>query len=162
MTVVWNPTRLNSSIKSVFPKSVLLARVEAKSRLHNKSKSDVKSRVTSSSSALLIGTGLAATFEKGREGGYEINPSGQAGVRRSFSRKTGSVSFKSRAGKGDKFALKFVGGDGRFAAYAVGGDMRPYPAMGPAAQDWARVIYPRTAQAILATAGFSIAQAMRH
>lgn len=154
-------SRLNASIKSAFPKSVTLARADAQQRLHNQSKSGVRSKVVDDGRAMLIGTGLAATFEHGRQGGYEINPGAITGIRRSFSRKTGTATYKARAGSGDKVALKFTGGDGGFAAHAIGGDMKAYPALAPASVDWVQRIYPQVAKASLSAAGFSLASAVR-
>lgn len=161
-----DPSALNASIKSAFPKSVTLAKASAIARLHNKSKSGVRSRVVSSTQGMLIGTGLATTFEHGRQGGYEINAGGDTGVRRSFSRKTGEASFSVRAGRGGGLFLGFNsngGSSGTGVRYGPvkGGPMRPYPAMGPASEDWARKIYPQVAKAALATAGFSLASALR-
>lgn len=150
----WDPSRLNRAITGAFPKSVKVAQVDATRRLHNHSKSSVGARITNSTNAVLYGKGLTSVFEGGRQGGYEINPSGATGIRRSYSRKTSTATYKSRAGSGDKFALKFVGGDGGFAAYAIGGSMQAYPAMGPAGQDWARRGYQTVARAELRSKGF--------
>lgn len=150
----FNPTRLNAAIARANAASFRVAQADALARRHNTSKSGVKLRVNSTTQADLVPTGLQSTFEQGRQGGYEINPSGQVGIRRSFSRTQGSTyKVRAKAG-GDKFALKFVGGDGKFAAYAVGGPMRPYPAMKPAASDWARKGYQVTARQTLAASGF--------
>jgi hypothetical protein len=66
-------------------------------------------------------------FERGRRGGYEIDPVG---------------------------AAVMPIGDGRFAARVTGGPMRSYPAMGPAARDWALGGYQNVARRTLASSGF--------
>jgi hypothetical protein len=148
----WDPTRLNASLKNATLASFKVAHADAQARRHNTSRSSVKLKINSEVQADLVPQGLQGVFEQGREGGYEINPSGATGIRRSRSK--GVTSFRVRAGTGDKFALKFTGGDGGFAAYAVGGPMRSYPAMGPAAKDWARKGYQTVAKGTLAAQGF--------
>lgn len=152
--VRWDPSRLNAAIARGNRASFKVAHADALARRHNKSKSGVRLIEQSSTTAILKATGLQTVFESGRQGGYEINPGAITGVRRSYSRKTGTSSYRSRAGRGDKTALKFTGGDGGFAAYAIGGPMRPYPAMGPAASDWARGGAQATMRTSLAAGGF--------
>jgi hypothetical protein len=128
VTVLWDTTRLNGAIKAATLSSFKVAQEDARARRHNKSRSDIELHITSENQAELVPKGLQSVFEQGRAGGYEIAPK--------------------------KFALKFTAGDGGFAASAVGGPMPPFPAMGPAGQDWSRAGFQSTARRFLAGAGF--------
>lgn len=161
--VTWwmKPQRLNDGIKKATLASFKVAHKDAQARRHNTSKSDVRLRVDSTKEATLLPKGLQGVFEVGREGGYPEYPGGVIGIRRSgrsgsrigLGRKgirTGGVT-----GTGAR-ALLITSGSlgGQFFAHIEGGPMRPYPAMGPAARDWARGGYQATAKAILAAEGF--------
>lgn len=123
----WHPERLNAAIAAAFPSAAKAAQDDAKARLHEKQRSDVGLRVTSANTAQLQPQGLASLFEHGRRPGYAIVPK-------------------------EAQALK-IGTQG-FAARAVGGPMRSYPALGPAARDWALGGYQGVARRILGAAGF--------
>jgi hypothetical protein len=152
----WNPTRLNASIRTATLASFKAAQADAKVRRHNKSKSDVGLKIISDVQADLIPRGLQGLFEQGGKNSYEINPSGVTGIRRSRKSVGGvkTTTFGVKAGTGDKFALKFVGGDGGFAAHVIRPPMHAFPAMGPAGQDWARTGYQQIAKRTLAAQGF--------
>ncbi len=133
--VKFNPSRLNAQIAKGFRQSVYATGIDAKTHAPVPKAGAVAT--VRGSIGYLRPTGLGIIYEKGRQGGYEINPGAISGVRSSFSRKTGSRSYKVKGGTGDKTALKFTGGDGGFAAYAIGGPMAARPYLRPAAARWA-------------------------
>lgn len=110
--------------------------------------------------AMLRGTGLAATFEEGRKGGYIITPGLRQGSRSKYQKVTveGSFLYKykltqrqffvgpsysaSRQAKGGSSidAIKFPPGDPRGRFYRgigfKGGAMRAKPFLGPTLPPW--------------------------
>lgn len=132
----WRPEPLTAAIYSAFPPSVQVTVADANARLHEKQRSSWKAKQVSPGTAVLEPEGLASVFERGRRGGYKILPTGKA--------------------------LKFGAGEGAvFAAHAVGGPMRSYPAAGPAARDWALGGFHAVARGRLAQAGFPPGRALR-
>lgn len=162
--VRWDPNPLNRALLGAFKPSVFRAKDYAKATSPSSKAGVTIKRLNATSlqtaAADLVPTGLGWVFEKGRVGGYPIFPGGAAGFRKSRA-KSASIMFNStgrtytyRKGRGSSGALKFSRGDGGFAAYAVGGKMKPDQYINPASSEWSRVIYPRQAASYLRSAGF--------
>jgi hypothetical protein len=130
-TFRWDPSRLNAAIARGNRVSFEVAHRDALARRKAKTKTGIDLDTVSSSVAVMKPTGLQATFERGREGGYEVLP------------KKGTV-------------LTITSGPlaGRVVRSVTGGPMRPYPAMGPASQTWARGGYNTVQKQNLAASGF--------
>lgn len=151
MSVTWNPGRVNSALASAFKASTIVAATDAVKGNPAPSVVGVKGPIVQGASATIVGTGLAPVFEGGRKGGYPIVPGGAVGPR-------GSKTRTKRTGTGR--AIKFTGGDGGFAAYAIGGPMKAQPFLHPAAARWATLYYQqaaRSALGILGAGGFAAA-----
>jgi len=128
VNVTFNPTRLTAAVLESLPVSLKLAEADARAHVPSERMADVESGMSSPLSGWLRPTGLGHVFEKGRKGGYLIEPK----------RST---------------ALKFRGGE--YYAEATGGAMAPRPYVGPAAAKWASGGYQAAARATLRMRGFA-------
>ena len=154
LTDFWfDPTRLTAAVKNANVASFQLAKTDAQARRHNKSRSDVALKVISPEHGQLQPRGLQGVFEKGREGGYPINPGAITGLRKS--RAGGTTTYRVRAGSGNATVLAGPMLDHPLP-YTTGGPMRAYPAMQPAAVDWARKGYSATSKRVLLAQGFGV------
>jgi hypothetical protein len=118
--VDWFPELLTARLLGAFGVSTEVAAADALANRPSKSRIGVHANV-GGETATIEGTGLAAVFEHGRRGGYDIQPKGQA--------------------------LKFPGGG--FAASAKGGPMRAQPFLGPAILRWSHTYYQDAARRAL-------------
>lgn len=118
--VVWTPEVLTARLLGAFGVSAEVAKEDAFAARPSKTKIGVNVTVGPGEAAI-EGTGLAAVFEHGRRGGYEIDPVGEA--------------------------LKFP--DGGFAPSVLGGPQRPEPFLGPAIVRWAQAYYNDAARRAL-------------
>lgn len=154
VSISWNPSAVNSALARAFKASAVTAVADAVKGNPAPSKIGVRGPIVRGTSATIVGTGLAATFEEGREAGYPILPGGALGPRRGKS--AGAYTYKTRRKRGGSGgALRFTGGDGGFAAYAIGGPMKAQPFLHPAAARWATIYYQQAARGFLAAAGAS-------
>lgn len=150
--VVFAPQRLTATIRAANVAAFNATKIDALARRHNKSKSGVRLKVhPDAKSADLLPTGLQGMFEQGRPEGYPIFPGGAEGVRKS--RAGGTTNYVVREGRGTALALA-----GPFLSHplwsAVGGKMDAYPAMQPAARDFATRGYQTTSRKVLTSQGF--------
>lgn len=159
----WNDSRLTRALETGAKTSFAVAVADAQARQHNRSKSGIRLKVHSAVQADLIGTGLQGLFEQGRKGGYPVYAGGVVGVRRS-GRAGSRVGFGRKAllssgvgGTGARALIVTSGSlGGQFFSHVEPGPMRAYPAMKPAAQDWARRGYAATSQRVLMAQGFGV------
>lgn len=152
VSVTWNPSAVNSGLARAFKASAVVATADAVKNNPSKSKIGVKGPIVRGGTATIVGTGLAATFEEGRTGGYPILPGGALGPRKTKTKGSYTYTTKRKRG-GTGGALKFTGGDGKFAAYAIGGPMKAQPFLHPAAARWATIYYAQAAKGFLASLG---------
>lgn len=152
VSMTWNPGAVNSALAGAFKASAVMTAADAVRGNPAPSVVGVKGPIIRGASATIVGTGLAPVFEKGREGNYPILPGGAVGPRKS--RVAGAYSYKTRAKrKGTGRAIKFTGGDGGFAAYAIGGPMKAQPFLHPAAARWVAIYYKQAARSALVAVG---------
>lgn len=161
----WSPARLDAALLTAFRRSLPVAKADAVSHSPAGKKAGAKVVGVNTGSlatarATLAPTGIGTVFEVGRHGGYPIVPGGAKGLR-ATSGKTFDVTdqfgrtYRARTKRGGTAkALKFTGGNGGFAAYAVGGAMRAEPYIKPAGARWVSTHYKAAARATLAANGF--------
>lgn len=154
----WNPFALNAAIKSAFRPSVYTAIADAKKNAHPSQAAGATGKVTSDTTAYMKPTGLGFVFERGRAGGYEINPATALGLRRGKSK--GETVFRVKTGTGDSEYIGFGSSLGlKLGARRgpiIGGPMEPDPYVKPAADRWAAFGYKTMLQRWLASAGFGV------